>query len=217
MYMHSENYLLALSHDEVVHGKGSLVGKMAGDPWQQLANLRLLLAEQWTQPGKKLLFMGGEIAQRREWSEERQLDWGLLDEPAHAGIRRLVDRLNELYRTLPALHELDAAPEGFAWLEPDGGDEGVLAYLRLGRDERDVVLCAFNTTPVARYGAPLGAPRPGAWAELLNTDAAEYGGSGVGNLGRAVAEAGAPMHDQPHTLAVTLPPLGAVILAPQAV
>jgi 1,4-alpha-glucan branching enzyme len=213
MYMHSEHYTLPLSHDEVVHGKESLYGKMAGDDWQKRANLRLLLTNQWTQPGKKLLFMGGEIGQRAEWSEERQLDWPLLEDERHAGIQRLVDRLNELYRSIPALHELDASPEGFRWLEADDPDRGVIAFLRLGHRADDAALCVFNTTPITRREVLVGAPRPGEWLEMLNTDAHEYGGSGVGNLGR-VETRGWPHQGEPHSLCLTLPPLGALVLVP---
>ncbi|MEX0876229.1 MAG: 1,4-alpha-glucan branching protein GlgB, partial [Phycisphaerales bacterium] len=198
MYMHSEHYTLPLSHDEVVHGKGSLYTKMAGDDWQKRANLRLLLTHQWTQPGKKLLFMGCEIGQKTEWNEERELDWSILQDENHAGIQRLVDRLNDLYKTVPALHELDTSPEGFRWLVADDADRGVLAYLRLGRDGNPVI-CAFNLTPVPRHEVLIGAPEPGAWLERLNTDATEYGGSGLGNMGR-VETRPLPHHDQPHVL-----------------
>lgn len=210
MYMHAERYTLPLSHDEVVHGKGSLYEKMAGEDWQKRANLRLLLANQWTQPGKKLLFMGGEFAQRTEWNEEQPLDWNLLRDERHAGVLRLVDRLNELYRSSPALHELDHEAGGFRWLEANDADRGVLAYLRSGRDERDPVICVFNTTPVTRTDVMVGAPWPGVWSEVLNTDAHEYGGSGVGNLGRVESRA-LPHQGEPHALCVTLPPLGALL------
>ena len=213
MYMHAENYLLPLSHDEVVHGKGTLLTRMHGDDWQQRANLRLVLANQWTNPGKKLLFMGGELGQRSEWSEERQLDWFLLDDPRHLGIQRLVDRLNRLYTTTPALHEFDARPDGFRWLDADDADRGILAFRRNGKS--DVVICVSNTTPVPRYDIPVGVPTPGPWIELLNTDAAEYGGSGIGNLGRVVAEP-VPMHGEPCSVRLTLPPLAALILAPES-
>ncbi|MAY74391.1 MAG: 1,4-alpha-glucan branching enzyme [Phycisphaerae bacterium] len=211
MYMHSEHFTLPLSHDEVVHGKGSLFTKMAGDEWQKLANLRLLLANQWMQPGKKLLFMGGEIGQRIEWDEERELDWPILQNHGHAGVQRLVDRLNAIYTTVPAMHELDASPEGFRWLQADDADHGVLAFLRIDRHRADPVICVFNTTPVARHDILVGAPSPGYWREILNTDASEYGGSGVGNMGgresRPIAHQG-----EPHALRLTLPPLGALML-----
>jgi 1,4-alpha-glucan branching enzyme len=211
VYMFTEHFTLPLSHDEVVHGKGSLYGKMAGDDWQKRANLRLLFAYQWTQPGKKLLFMGGEIAQHTEWNHERELDWWLLQHGEHAGVQRLIDRLNELYRSEAALHELDCAPEGFQWLEVNATDTGVLAFLRRARDPAQSVICAFNLTPVTRHDVLLGVPASGRWLELLNTDAHEYGGSGVGNLG-AVESRPLPRHHQPHTVRLTLPPLGAIVL-----
>jgi 1,4-alpha-glucan branching enzyme len=211
MYMHTEHFMLPLSHDEVVHGKGSLYGKMAGDDWQKRANLRLLYAYQWTQPGKKLLFMGSEFAQHAEWNHERELDWWLLQHREHAGVQRLIDRVNELYRSEPALHELDASPEGFQWLEVNAAEQGVLAYLRRASDQVQSVICAFNFTPVTQHDVLLGAPGNGRWLELLNTDAHEYGGSGVGNLG-AVESRPLPRHNQPHTVRLTLPPLGAILL-----
>jgi 1,4-alpha-glucan branching enzyme len=211
MYMHSEHYTLPLSHDEVVHGKGALIEKMAGDEWQKFANLRLLLANQWTQPGKKLLFMGGEIAQRIEWDEERELDWAVLQDDRHAGIQRLVDRLNELYASRKALHEMDTSPGGFQWLIADDSEGGVIAFMRRGHEPEDIVICAFNTLPDVKHDLALGAPFDGSWAEVLNTDAHEYGGSGVGNLGR-VASHPLPCHGEPNMLRVTLPPLGAIVL-----
>lgn len=216
MYMHAEHYTLPLSHDEVVHMKGSLLGKMHGDDWQKRANLRLLLTNQWTQPGKKLLFMGCEFAQPSEWNEERQLDWHVLDDPRHAGILALVDRLNHLYKSIPALHELDADPAGFQWVEANDRDRGVLAFLRKGKSADQVVLCCFNTTPVPHHDVLLGVPSDGRWVELLNTDAEIYGGSNVGNRGAVEAF---PMHhhDQPFSLRATLPPLGALVLAPESI
>jgi len=215
IYMHSEKYTLPLSHDEVVHGKGSLYGKMAGDEWQKRANLRLLLTNQWTQPGKKLLFMGGEIAQRAEWNEERELDWWLLEHAEHRGIQHLVDRLNRLYADEPALHELDASPEGFQWLEADDAEHGLLSYIRRARDPGEIVVCVFNTTPNVHHDVLVGVPWPGAWIELLNTDDERFGGSGVGNMGR-VESRPIPHHHQPHVLRLTVPPLGALILKPEA-
>jgi 1,4-alpha-glucan branching enzyme len=214
IYMHNEHYTLPLSHDEVVHGKGSLYNKMPGDDWQKRANLRLLLTNQWTHPGKKLLFMGQEIGQQTEWDEEREVDWFLLADARHGGLQRLVDRLNELYTTMPALHELDHAPEGFKWLEANDADHGTLAFIRRGRKPRDVAICVFNNTPGTRDRVAIGAPFPGWWRESLNTDAHEYGGAGVGNLGRVEATP-LPMHGEPHTLRLTLPPLGALILTPE--
>lgn len=211
MYMNSEHFTLPLSHDEVVHGKGSLYGKMAGDDWQKRANLRLLLVDQWTQPGKKLLFMGAELAQRAEWSHERELDWDLLANPEHAGIQHLVDRLNELYKTEPALHEMDASPEGFKWLEPDDAERGILAWMRRSRDDLRNIVCVFNLTPNIRTDVVIGVPRAGRWLELLNSDAHEYGGSGVGNMG-VVESRPLPSCGQPHQVRLSVPPLGAVLL-----
>ena len=213
MYLHTENFVLPLSHDEVVHGKGSLLGRMPsgpeGDPWQKFANLRLLLAHQWSQPGKKLLFMGGEFGQGREWNHDAGLDWRLLDVHWHAGVQRLVARLNTLYRELPALHELDCEPGGFRWLSANDWEHSTIAFLRAGQRPEDVVLCALNFTPVPRHNQRLGVPFGGRWEEILNTDAQEYGGSGMGNLGGVEAS---PLgaHGLPWSVTVTLPPLGAV-------
>lgn len=211
LYMFAENYTLPLSHDEVVHGKGSLYGRMPGDDWQKRANLRLLLAHQWTQPGKKLLFMGGEFAQHREWDHDRALDWDLLDLPAHAGVQRLVGQLNRLYRDERALHELDHDPEGFVWLVPDEADLSIAAYMRRGADVGSEVVCVFNCTPVPRSQISIGVPWHGVWREILNTDAVEFGGSGKGNLGLVRTQA-VPLHDQPHSVNLMLPPLAAILL-----
>jgi 1,4-alpha-glucan branching enzyme len=212
-YADTENFVLALSHDEVVHGKGSLLGRMPGDRWQQLANLRLLFALQWTTPGKKLLFMGGEVAQEREWSHEGALDWALLADPAHRGVQRFVRDLNTLYRGEPALHELDCEPGGFAWVDCRDAGEGTLSWLRCGRRPEDVVLVACNLTPVPRLGRRLGVPRGGRWRELLNGDAALYGGSGLGNLGGVESER-VRSHGFEQSVRLTLPPLAAVVLKP---
>jgi 1,4-alpha-glucan branching enzyme len=212
-YADTENFVLALSHDEVVHGKGSLLGRMPGDRWQQLANLRLLFALQWTTPGKKLLFMGGELAQEREWSHEGALDWALLADPAHRGVQRFVRDLNTLYRGQPALHELDCEPGGFAWVDCRDAGEGTLSWLRRGRRPEDVVLVACNLTPVPRLGRRLGVPRGGRWRELLNGDAALYGGSGLGNLGGVESER-VRSHGFEQSVRLTLPPLAAVVLKP---
>ncbi len=213
MYASTENYVLPLSHDEVVHGKGSLLGKMHGDRWQQLAGLRLLFGLQWTTPGKKLLFMGGELGDPDEWSHERALPWHLLADPVHAGIRQWVTDLNRVYRVEPALHRGDCDPRGFAWVIVDDAPHGVLAFLRHdptghGRP----VLVAANVTPVVRTDYRLAVPAGGEWVELLASDSTLYGGSGVGNLGMVVSSAGP---DEPGSLAVTLPPLGLVVLAPR--
>ena len=211
MYIFSENFLLPLSHDEVVHGKGSLLSRMAGDDWQKFANLRALYGWMWAHPGKKLLFMGGEIAQRSEWNHDRSLDWHLLQSPAHAGVQRLVRDLNRAYREEPALYELDADPAGFQWVQVASADMNVLAFLR--RSGGRHVAAVANLSPVPRHGYRVGLPGAGEYREVLNTDAAEYGGSGVGNHGRVRAEA-VPHDGQPASAAVTLPPLGVVWLAP---
>jgi 1,4-alpha-glucan branching enzyme len=213
MYAFSENFILPLSHDEVVHGKGSLVGKMAGDHWQKLANLRALYAYMWAHPGKKLLFMGGELAQEAEWSHERSLDWHLLEKPEHAGIQSLVRDLNRLYRGEPALWEVDSDPSGFWWLEPNDADGNVIAFARASRDGERVLVFVANLSPVPRYGYRLGLPKPRRWKEAINTDSTYYGGSDVGNLGGLEPEP-IPWHDQPFSAEVTLPPLAAIWLVP---
>jgi 1,4-alpha-glucan branching enzyme len=214
MYAFSENFILPLSHDEVVHGKGSLYGKMAGDHWQKLANLRALYAYMWAHPGKKLLFMGQEFAQRDEWSNDRSLDWHLLENPDHAGIQALVRDLNRAYRAEPSLWELDSDPAGFYWLEPNDADSNVLAFARTGSSERTrPVVFVANLSPVPRTPYRLGLPRSGRWKELVNTDSQFYGGADVGNLGGIAAES-VPWHQQPYSAEVTLPPLGALWLVP---
>ena len=213
MYAYSENFVLPLSHDEVVHGKGSLIGKMPGDDWQRFANLRLLLAWQSLSPGKKLMFMGGEIGQWREWGEKRELDWGLLADSRHAGIQRLSRDLNRLYRDIPALHELDCETFGFQWIDCHDSAHSVLSWLRLGRDGSHVVI-AINFTPVIQRNYRLGVPHAGRYVELLNSDSIHYGGSDVGNLGALVAEHGAWM-GRPAWLELSLPPLAAVVLRPE--
>ena len=192
LYAFSENFLLPISHDEVVHGKGSMIGKMPGDDWQKFANLRAYYAFMWTHPGKKLLFMGCEFAQRREWDHNSGLDWHLLREPAHAGVQRLIRDLNRLYRETPALHRLDCEAAGFEWIDSQDAANSVLAYLRRGDDGGPPVLVVCNFTPVPRHDYRIGVPEGGAWMELINTDAADYGGSGIGNLGtvRPAATAG---------------------------
>jgi 1,4-alpha-glucan branching enzyme len=211
LYAWSENFVLPLSHDEVVHGKGSLLGKMPGDEWQRFASLRLLYCYQWTHPGKKLLFMGQEFAQRGEWSHEAGLEWDALGDPRHAGVRRLVADLNRLHRELPALHRHDFEPEGFAWIDCEDREQSTLSFMRRAGD--DCVAVVLNFTPVVREGYRVGVPVPGAWRELLNSDASDYGGSGVGNAGLALA-AEHPMHGRTHSIALTLPPLAALIIAP---
>ncbi|HZP30111.1 MAG TPA: 1,4-alpha-glucan branching protein GlgB, partial [Acidimicrobiia bacterium] len=213
IYAFSENFVLPLSHDEVVHGKGSLLGKMPGDPWQQRANLRALYGYMWAHPGKKLLFMGGELGQMQEWRSGGSIDWHLLEQPEHAGIQELVRDLNVRYRDEPALWGADFEPAGFRWLEADDADANVIAFARLAADGRRAVVCACNFSPVPRTGYRLGLPAGGRWRELLNTDEVRYGGGGVGNP-RPVAAEERPWHDQPFSAEVTLPPLGVVWLAP---
>ena len=213
MYQYAENYMLPLSHDEVVHLKGSLVGRMPGDPWQKFANLRLLLVNQWTQPGKKLLFMGGEFGQWGEWNHDASLDWDLLHWESHRGAQKLVDDLNRLYRSEPALHEGDCESFGFEWLDANDSIQSVATFLRRGRNPKDVLVVALNYTPVPRYNYRVGVPVGGVWREVLNSDAKIYWGSGQGNLG-AIEASPLPHHQWPRSLTLTLPPLGAVILKP---
>jgi 1,4-alpha-glucan branching enzyme len=214
MYAFSENFVLPLSHDEVVHGKGSLYTKMSGsDPWQKLANLRALYAYMWAHPGKKLLFMGSEFAQPAEWSHERSLDWHLLEDPAHAGIQSLIRDLNHRYREEPALWEVDSDPAGFWWLEPNDADHNTLAFARQSRTGERVLVFVANLSPVPRPAYRLGLPRSTRWREAINTDSAYYGGSDMGNLGGVVPEP-IPWHGQPFSAELTLPPLAAVWLVP---
>ncbi len=212
MYAFSENFILPLSHDEVVHGKGSLIEKMPGDRWQRFANLRALYAYMWAHPGKQLLFMGQEFAQEREWSHERSLDWHLLERSEHAGIQSLVRELNAVYRDEPALWERDTDHEGFWWLEPNDADLNVVAFGRAGNEGR-VLICVCNLSPVVRHGYRVGLPRGGAWRERLNSDSTYYGGADVGNGGAFEAEE-VPWHGQSHSAALTLPPLGVLWLVP---
>jgi 1,4-alpha-glucan branching enzyme len=214
MYAFSENFVLPLSHDEVVHGKGSLVNKMPGDRWQKLANLRSLYGYMWAHPGKKLLFMGGEIAQNEEWSEARSLDWRLLEWQEHWGVQALVRELNRVYRAEPALWELDDSPEGFRWLEPNDASNNVLAFARYSLDQERSLVCVCNLGPLPRERYRVGMPRPGRWRELVNTDSSYYGGTDWGNLGGVEAEAIA-WHDQPFSAELTLPPLAVLWLVPE--
>jgi 1,4-alpha-glucan branching enzyme len=211
VYAFSERYVLPLSHDEVVHGKGSLLGRMPGDRWQKFANLRAYLAFMWAHPGKKLLFMGGEFGQEREWNHDTELDWYLLDDPLHRGVQRLVRDLNTIYRREPSLHRLDADPAGFRWSVVDDRDQSVFAFLRMGAGGDRPILCVCNMTPVPRHGYRLGVSVSGVWRELLNSDAALYGGSNVGNDGMAVADTSGT-HGLPASLTLTLPPLGTLLL-----
>ncbi|MEW6098078.1 MAG: 1,4-alpha-glucan branching protein GlgB [Pseudomonadota bacterium] len=215
VYAFNENFVLPLSHDEVVHGKGSLLNKMPGDRWRQFANLRALYGYMWTHPGKKLLFMGGEFAQEREWAHEGELDWHLTEWPEHRGVQRLVQQLNRLYAEEPALHRTDFSHEGFQWVETHDAERSVIAYLRRGREPQDApLLVVCNFTPEPRTNYVLGVPVMGRWRELLNTDAREYGGSGWGNLG-GVEAVPLPSHGQPHSLSLVLPPLATLILKPE--
>ena len=211
-YAFSENFCLPLSHDEVVYGKRALVDKMPGDRWQKFANLRLLLGWMWTHPGKKLLFMGGEFGQWREWNHDRSLDWGLTSESDHAGIQRWIVDLNRALKEEPALHDLDFSPGGFEWIDGNDSDNSVLTFLRRPADGPPL-LVALNFTPVPREGYTVGVPLGGAWREILNSDAPLYGGSGLGNLGRVEALA-SPWHGRTHSLRLTLPPLGVVVFKP---
>jgi 1,4-alpha-glucan branching enzyme len=209
IYAFTENFCLPLSHDEVVHGKGSLLGKMPGDDWQKFANLRLLYGYMYSQPGKKLLFMGGEFGQWREWQHEEGLDWHLTQWAPHSGMQRLIADLNGLYEREPALHELDCDANGFQWINGGDWQQSVLTYLRKGKDEDEQVMVVCNFTPVPRYNYRIGLPAAGVWTELLNTDAPDYGGSGVGNLG-GVEAVRSPYLGWQWSAAVTLPPLAAV-------
>ena len=213
VYAYSENYVLPISHDEVVHGKGSLLRKMPGDRWRQLANLRAYLAYMWAHPGKQLLFMGCEFGQWREWSHDRELDWYLLDEADHRGAQNLVRDLNRLYSQEPALHELDSDPQGFQWLIGDDRANSVFAWLRRSSTGHPLLVVG-NFTPVVREGYRVGVPENGRWLEIFNSDAECYAGSNVGNGGGILAEA-LPSHGQDVSLSLTLPPLGVVILRPQ--
>jgi 1,4-alpha-glucan branching enzyme len=222
MYAFSERFLLPLSHDEVVHLKRSLLSKMPGDRWQQLANLRVLLSLMWAHPGKKLLFMGGEIGQRAEWSFATELEWFLLDDPGHAGIHRLVRDLNALYAEHAALHELDDSADSFRWIDANDAPHSVFSFIRFAAkrecdhaEGRRHVVCAANLTPIVRGGYRLGVPENRSYSEILNTDAAAYAGSGVGNLGECPIEAVAS-HGFAQSLLVTLPPLSCLYWVPKS-
>jgi len=217
MYAWSENFVLPLSHDEVVHGKGSLWARMPGDNWNKAANLRAYLAYMWAHPGKQLLFMGSEFAQDTEWAESRSLDWWHLDDPAHRGVLQLVTDLNSRYRELDALWSQDIDPAGFQWIDANDATGNVLSFLRYGKPGTgggepaagSALACVVNFSGAPHHTYRIGLPRPGRWREVLNTDADGYGGSGVGNFGGvdAVAE---PWHGQPYSATVAAPPLGTV-------
>jgi 1,4-alpha-glucan branching enzyme len=214
MYASSENFVLPLSHDEVVHMKGSLLDKMPGHDRDRFANLRLLLAWQHAQPGKKLLFMGGEFGQGREWNHEVSLDWHLLGVDRHQGILRWVRDLNRLHREERALHVKDCAHDGFEWIDCNDAENGVVSLLRRGGEGDRPVVAVFNFTPVLRSGYRIGVPAGGLWLERLNSDAAPYGGTGAGNLGGVRAES-VPAHARPFSISLTLPPLSALFLVPE--
>ncbi len=211
-YAFSEHFVLPLSHDEVVHEKRAIVDKMPGDEWQQLANTRVLYGYLYGHPGKKLLFMGNEIGQRAEWNHDASVDWGLLAHESHAGIQKWVRDLNWFYRSEPAMHELDCEPEGFQWVDCTDADRSLLSFLRRGRSTGDVILVAANFTPVARHGYRIGVPREGWWREVLNSDATDYWGQGLGNFGGLDATP-TPSHGHPFSLQVTLPPLSVVFFS----
>jgi 1,4-alpha-glucan branching enzyme len=205
--------MLPLSHDEVVHGKGSILEKMPGDNWQKFANVRLLYTYMYAHPGKKLLFMGNEFAQWSEWNHDRSLDWDLVNGPMHSGVQRLVRDLNLVYSGTKALYELDPYSTGFEWIDYQDVENSVIAFVRKGRDPRDVLVAVCNFTPVVRYDYRLGVPEAQAYVEVINSDAGIYGGSNVGNLGRVEVHAHGS-HGRSHSIAVTIPPLGAVLLKP---
>ena len=213
-YAFHENFVLPLSHDEVVHGKGSLIGRMPGDDWQQFANLRLLFGYMWTHPGKKLVFMGGEFGQRREWTHDDSLEWHVLQHPLHEGVRKWVADLNRIYKENPSLHQKDFSNDGFRWVQRGDWEQSALSYLRLGDEGAPPLLVVCNFTPVPRYNYRVGVPRGGYWRELINSDAAEYGGSGMGNLG-GVEATPMPYEEYSHSLTLTLPPLAALVFKPQ--
>ena len=214
IYAFNENFVLPLSHDEVVHGKGSLIGKMPGDDWQKFANLRALYGLMWTHPGKKLLFMGGEFGQRREWTHEGELEWWVSERAEHAGVMRFVQALNQLYRAEPALWQIDFEPAGFDWVDASDSKASVIAFLRKPRDVAAApLLVACNFTPVPRENYLLGVPSGGTWREVLNSDARDYGGAGWGNLG-GVEAAPVGAHGRSHSVSLVLPPLSTIVLKP---
>ena len=213
-YAFTENFVLPLSHDEVVHGKGSLIGKMSGDEWQQFANLRLLYGYMWTHPGKQMLFMGGDFAQRREWQHDESLEWHVLQYPLHAGVQRWVRDLNHLYRRTPALYQRDFSGDGFEWIDANDNETSVLSFIRKGEKEEDVAVILCNLTPVPRDNYRVGVPRGGRWVEQLNSDAHHYGGSGIGNFG-GVESSPLGSHGRTHSLTLRLPPLAVLILTPE--
>jgi 1,4-alpha-glucan branching enzyme len=211
LYSFTENFVLPLSHDEVVHGKGSLIGKMPGDEWQRFANLRLLFGYMYAQPGKKLLFMGDEFGQVREWTHDGSLEWNILQYPVHHGLQSWVEQLNRIYADEPALHDFDTDPRGFEWIDCNDNAASTISLLRKSRSPHQNIVVVCNFTPIPRLNYRLGVPSGGFWREILNSDAKEYGGSGMGNLGGVVAQE-QPVHGRPYSLNLTLPPLAAVFL-----
>ena len=214
LYAFSERFILPLSHDEVVHGKSSLYGRVPGDAWRKLATLRAYFSFMWTHPGKKLLFMGGEIGQRHEWSHDGEIDWALLDDPGHAGLQRLVGDLNRLYAKYPALHATDADTQGFRWLIGDDAANSIFAYERCAPGAEPIVV-VVNMTPAPRHNYRIGMPRAGGWREILNSDASLYGGGNLGNGGRVITQQiGAHGHND--SVSIVLPPLATVIFVPES-
>jgi 1,4-alpha-glucan branching enzyme len=213
-YAFSERFVLPISHDEVVHGKGSLIGKMPGDRWQKFANLRALLAWMWAHPGKQLLFMGSEFGQEREWRHDDSLDWHLLEQPEHAGAQHLVRDLNLAYAAEPALWQRDDSPEGFRWIDAGNSDQNVLSFMRVDGSGRPGLVCVANLSPLVHENFRVGLPLPGRWREVVNTDAEAYGGSGVGNLGSVLAD-DTEWNGQPHSAPMSLPPLAVLWLTPE--
>jgi 1,4-alpha-glucan branching enzyme len=210
VYAFSEKFVLPLSHDEVVHGKGSLIEQMPGDDWQKFANLRAYFGFMWAHPGKKLLFMGGEFAQRSEWNHDQSLEWQLLEHGSHQGVKALVRDLNRVYKAIPALHELDCDGAGFDWIQSDNYQQSVYAWLRKGNRGESVALVVANLTPEVHRGYRVGVPQPGHYSERLNTDSEGYGGSNVGNWGGLEAESH-PCNGQPCSVVITVPPLATMI------
>ncbi|MEY4972019.1 MAG: hypothetical protein RLZZ404_945, partial [Actinomycetota bacterium] len=212
LYAYDEKFILPISHDEVVHGKGSLLAKMPGDRWQQLANVRAYLAFMWSHPGKQLLFMGSEFGQQSEWSQERGLEWWILDQPSHRGLQSLVSMLNKLYVENASMWQLDHEHHGFVWIDGGNADDNVLSFLRFDENDNPIAV-VINFAGHPHHNFRLGLPKSGTWTEILNTDAIEFGGSGVGNFG-AIKANDAGSHGQPHSAVISVPPLGAVWFKP---
>jgi 1,4-alpha-glucan branching enzyme len=211
LYMFSENFILPFSHDEVVHEKRALLDKLPGDAWQKYATLRALYGYMYAHPGKKLLFMGAEFGQWREWSHDRSLDWHLLDDPSHLALRRFVQALHGVYRAEPALYECDFDPGGFRWIDCHDNENSVISFLRIAQNHRESLAAIFNFTPVPRERYRIGVPEPGFWTELINSDSSWFGGSNIGN-GGGVASEPVPAHGFDHSIGLALPPLGCLML-----